>query len=216
MIPPLKKEEYDPESILPPEILAVLLSAIPSFEKDRIETLIEGATENYIKGEQDAYKLLDIAFDEDDVLDAAHAYLKTYKSQISDGYTYIQGEKVFWLRDRTINERQKIFDIIKEGIIKGKSPDVVKQDFVTHFGMQKSQAETLARTETAYVQARGAENRFKRQGVEKIKWLLGANPCSECKKYGGKVFTWDTLPFSIPRHPRCTCSLSPVMSQEEK
>jgi SPP1 gp7 family putative phage head morphogenesis protein len=214
MIPEFRPEDYDQESNIPEDLLAILLLSIPKFEKARIETLIENAAKSYLKGEQEAFDLLNMEFDPEEAKDAATTYLKTYQTQIREGYTVIQGEKVYWLRDRTLNERQKIFDIISDGIKNGRSPDTVKSNFMDYFKMQKSQAESIARTETAYVQARGAEIRFKKQGVEKVKWLLGPDPCEVCIPIGGKIFTWDTLPYQIPVHVRCTCSLSPVIEND--
>lgn len=211
MIPKFKPEDYDSENIIDEKTLAILLLYIPKFEKARMEILIKNCIKSYLKGEQEAFNFLKMVFDSEDAKDAATVFLKTYKKQIEQGYTIIQGEKVYWLRDRVLNERQKIFDIISEGIKKGLPPDQVNKNFIDYFNIQKSQAESLARTETAYVQARGAENRFKKQNVGRVKWLLGPNPCEICLPLGGKIFTWETLPYQIPVHPRCTCTLAPVM-----
>jgi SPP1 gp7 family putative phage head morphogenesis protein len=185
--------------------------AIPSFEKSRIDTLVKGASKEYLTGAQTAYKRLGKKIIADDVKDGVTEFLKIYKKQLNDGYTIIQGEKVFWLRDRTLAERQKIFNIISEGITQGKTPATVKKEFQDYFSMQKRQAERIARTETAYVQANGRDDHYKKYGVEKVKWLLGPNPCPECLDYGNKIYTWDTLPKSQPVHVLCTCDLAPVL-----
>lgn len=211
MIPEIDPQELDPNSIIPEELLAVLLEAIPNFEDQRIEIITEGATKGYLKGEMIAHARLDIPFEKGAVKDDIYSFLKTYKKQLDNGYTIIQGEKNYWLRDRTIKERQKIFDIISKGVTEGKSPPKVAKEFQEYFGMAKRDAVTLARTETAYVQAQGRDIRYKKFGVEKVKWLLGKNPCDECKSYGGNIYTWDDLPVSQPAHPRCTCDLSPVL-----
>ena len=211
MIPEFNPNDYDPDNNVTEELLAVLLVAIPAFENARMETIIEGAAKNYLKGIKIAYERLDEKFVSSEVKDDVYSFLKTYKKQINEGYTIIQGEKVYWLRDRTLTERQKIFDIISEGVIKGKSPEVVKMEFQDYFSMQGYQAERLARTETAYVQAQGRDDRYKQFGVKKVKWLLGTNPCPLCAQYGGKIYTWDDLPLQQPAHVNCTCDLSPVL-----
>ncbi|MDD3915347.1 MAG: minor capsid protein [Bacteroidales bacterium] len=211
MIPEFIPEDYDPDNNVPEELIAVLLLAIPAFENARMETIIAGASQNYLKGTKIAYERLGENFVSSDVKDDVYSFLKTYKKQINEGYTIIQGEKVYWLRDRTLTERQKIFDIISEGITKGKAPDVVKSEFQNYFSMQGYQAERLARTETAYVQAQGRDDRYKQFGVKKVKWLLGTNPCPLCAQYGGKIYTWDDLPLQQPAHVNCTCDLSPVL-----
>lgn len=211
MIPEFDPGDYEKSDDFPEELLTILLLTIPKYEKARIETIIAGASKAYLTGTKTAYERLGEDFVSSEVKDDVYIFLKEYKKQIEAGYTVIQGEKVYWLRDRTLAERQKIFDIVSEGITQGKSPATVKKEFVDYFGMQKSQAETLARTETAYVQEQGIADRYKKAGVIKVKWLLGAHPCPECQRYGGNIYTWDKLPYSIPRHPRCTCTLSPVL-----
>ena len=211
MIPDFDHEEYDPDNNTPEELLAVLIVAIPSFETARIELIVEGASKNYLKGTKIAYDRLGEKFVSSEVKDDVYNFLKIYKKQINEGYTIIQGEKVYWLRDRTLTERQKIFDIISSGVTEGKSPDKVKTEFQKYFSMQKTQAERIARTETAYVQERGIYDRYVKFGVKKVKWLLGSNPCEICTQYGGKIFDIDDLPYQIPVHPSCTCTIVPVL-----
>lgn len=211
MIPEFDPDELDPDNNIPEELLTILLISIPSFEKSRIDNLVAGAAKDYLKGTATAYKRLGEKFVAEEVKDDVYSFLKTYQKQLNEGYTVIQNEKVYWLRDRTLKERQKIFDIISDGVTQGKSPDVVKKEFQDYFGMQKRQAERIARTETAYVQANGRDDRYKKFGVERVKWLLGPNPCPECLDYGNKIYTWDTLPKNQPVHALCTCDLAPVL-----
>lgn len=211
MIPELDPEELDPDNNIPTELLAILSVSIPAFEKSRIDNLVAGASKEYIKGTKTAYERLGQKFVAEEIKDDVYDFLKTYKKQLNEGYTVIQGEKVYWLRNRTLDERQKIFDIISEGVTQGKPPATVKKEFQDYFGMQKSQAERIARTETAYVQANGRDDHYKKYGVERVKWLLGPNPCPECLDYGNKIYTWDTLPKSQPVHANCSCDLAPVL-----
>ncbi len=211
MIPELSADDYDPDNQIPEETLAILLAAIPAFERARLDLIVQGASKSYVTGTRIAYSRLGKKFVSEDVKDDVYSFLKTYKKQINEGYTVIQGEKVYWLRDRTLTERQKIFNIVKNGILEGKNPNVTKKEFQDYFKMQKSQAEAIARTETAYVQARGRDDRYKQFGVKKVKWLLGGNPCPKCAQYGGRVFTWDDLPLQQPAHVCCTCDLAPVL-----
>jgi len=208
-IPELNPSDYDPDNQIPEELTTIIVAAITAFESSRTETLVAGASKGYLTGNKTAYKLLGEKFIAEDVKDDVYAFLRVYKKQIDAGYTVIQGEKVYWLRDRTLTERQALFDIIAKGITEGKSPNVVTSELKDYFNTSKSYAEMLARTETAYVQGNATEERYKKFGVEKVKWLLGKNPCPECQGYGGNIYTWDELPKSIPAHPGCTCALSP-------
>lgn len=209
MIPEIDPQELDPDSIIPEELLAVLLEAIQTFEENRIDVMVKGATKGYLKGEMIAHTRLDTPFKSSEVKDDIYSFLKTYKAQLDEGYTIIQGEKNYWLKKRTLEERQKIFDIISNGITEGKSPPKVAKEFEKYFGMAKRDAVTLARTETAYVQATGRDIRYKKFGVKKVKWLLGKNPCDVCRALGGKIFMLADPQIRQPKHVRCTCDLSP-------
>jgi len=202
-IPELDPSDYDPDNQLPEELTTIVVAAILDYESSMNNVLVAGASKGYIIGNKIAYERLEKEFITDEIEDDVYEFVKEYKKQIDAGYTVIQGEKVYWLRDRTLAERQALFDIISKGIIQGKSPNVVTTELQKHFDTSRSYAETLARTETAYVQANGRDNRYKKQGVKKVKWLLGKRPCSRCAPLGGNVFTWDGLPYSQPVHPRC-------------
>jgi SPP1 gp7 family putative phage head morphogenesis protein len=210
-IPELDPQDYDPENLIPEEVITVLLTVIPIFENARRESIIAYASKNYIQGNKIAYTRLKKPFKTAKIEDDVYAYLKEYKKQIDEGYTIIQNNRVYWLKDRTLQERQQIFKIISNGIVEGKTPNVVRQEFQDYFSMLKSDAERISRTETAYVQCQGRDSRYKKFGVEKVKWLLGSHPCPKCQSYGGKIYTWDELPYYQPVHPACTCDLSPII-----
>jgi len=210
MIPEFNPEDYDSDSNIPKELLAALIVAIPAFEKARIKTIIAGASKNYIKGAKIAYERLGEKLVSSKVKDEAYKFLKTYQEQINEGYTVIQGEKVYWLRDRTLNERQKIFDIIHDGVTENKSKDVITQEFQEYFSMQKTRAELIASNETRYVQARARDAAYKNSGVEKLRWITASHPCSICEELDGRVFSWDDMPYQQPVHIHCLCDLEPV------
>lgn len=210
MIPEFNPNDYDPDNNVTEELLAVLIVAIPTFENARMETIIAGASKNYLNGTKIAYERLGENFVSSEVKDDVYSFLKTYKKQINEGYTIIQGEKVYWLRDRTLNERQKIFDIIKEGVTENKHQGVIIQEFKNYFSMQESQAEVIASNETRYVKARARDLTYKKSGVEKLRWITASHPCSVCEELDGRVFTWDDMPYQQPVHIHCLCDLEPV------
>lgn len=210
-IPDPDLDELNPDNTIPEKEAAAIVAALMAFEDARKKTLVQGASRAYLRGETVAHKRLLTPLVPEEIKDDVYSFLKTYKGQLDDGYTVIQGEKTFWLKNRTMREREQIFDLISKGITEGKSPAVVRKEFQDFMLMQKSQAETIARTETAYVQARGRDNRYKAHGVERVKWLCGPAPCELCSPLEGRVFTWDELPYQQPTHPRCVCDLGPVL-----
>jgi SPP1 gp7 family putative phage head morphogenesis protein len=213
MIPELDPHDYNQDNEIPEELLLIVATSIKNFEKDRQQTLIAGATKNYLKGVKIAYKRAEKKFVADEVEDDVYAFLKEYETQIKEGYTVIQGEKVYWLKDRSLAERQFIFDTISNSIRGGEGVDVTAKKLNDYFAMSKRHAKLIARTETAYVQSHGAFNRYKKFGVKKYKWLLGKNPCSKCIPYGGKIYTEEELPGLPPLHGNCTCDIAPVMDE---
>lgn len=210
MIPDLDEEDYDQDGEIPEETTLILLAAIPTFERVRIELMVQEAAKSYLKGTEKAYAKLGEKFVSDEIKKEAEKYLIEYKTGLLDGYTVIQGKKVYWLRDRTLAERQKIFDTIKKGVAEGNNTNTITKELQDYFNMQKSQAERIAINETAYVQARARDYTYQKYGVEKVLWVVGSNPCHICDELAGQVFTWNDLPYQQPVHVRCNCELEPI------
>ncbi|MEN6551537.1 MAG: minor capsid protein, partial [Methanobacterium sp.] len=202
---------YDPDDEIPEETVLIISAAIIKYEAARIDSLIAGATKSYLKGAKKAYSKVNQPFVSEEVKKEAEKYLKEYKKSVMDGYTTIQGKKVYWLRDRTLTERQKIFDILKDGITKGKSRDLIAQELKAYFEMQKSQAQLIAINETNYIKAQARDITYKKYGVERVLWTVGSNPCHICEELEGRIFTWDDLPYVPPIHVRCSCDLEAVL-----
>ena len=210
MIPDLDPDDYNSDNEIPEETLLIISAAITKFEAVRIDSLLSGASKSYLKGSKGAYSKLKEPFVSDEVKKEAEKYLNEYKNCIMDGYTVIQGKKVYWLRDRTLKERQKIFDIVKEGISENKGKEILTRKLQDYFNLQKTQSELIAGNETQYVQARARDTVYLNFGVERLRWITAAHPCSVCEEFEGRVYTWDDLPYQQPVHIRCLCDLEPV------
>jgi SPP1 gp7 family putative phage head morphogenesis protein len=209
LIPPFDEEDYDPDNEISGDQKQVIGSAIIAYEKAFIGVLIAAASKNYIKGAIGANKLMGNP-GLPDVISEARTYVKSYSEMLNAGYTMIQGEKLYWLKDRVLEDRQKIFDIITEGLKDGKTTAEIAQEYMDYFQSSKEYAQMLCQTETAYVQAMAQEEQYKINGVKTVFWVLGDKPCSECEMYGNQTYTWEELPAQIPVHPRCWCSLVPA------
>lgn len=211
MIPELDAEDYDSDEEIPEDTLLVLLTAIPAYEQARLDLIVQEASKSYLKGTKKAYTKLGEKFSSEDVKIEAEKYLTDYKTGLLDGYTIIQGKKVYWLRDRTLSERKKIFDTIKEGVTKDRSSKSITQELQDYFQMQKYQAETIAINETTYIQDRARDITYQKYDVERVIWVVGSNPCHICEEFAGQIFTWDDLPYQQPVHVHCNCDLDPVL-----
>jgi hypothetical protein len=76
----------------------------------------------------------------------------------------------------------------------------------------------IARTEAAAAYSRGSLLRYAQSGqVSGTEWLLGPEPCEICQPLGGTVAalgkSFAEGIDSPPAHPRCTCSLAPVLTE---
>lgn len=129
-------------------------------------------------------------------------------------------EFVPWLSDQTDATRQKVADIVAEhleaggtlGRIEGSQgyqPGTLSDKLSDIFAERKSHAAAVARTEMSRIRNDAAWNRYKKAGVEKVRYLGGPAPCDICLPDVGDVFAIDDAPW-IPRHVNCVCGLSPV------
>lgn len=73
----------------------------------------------------------------------------------------------------------------------------------------KSNAETIARTESANAAVGAAKSRYKESGIEYVIWTtVITEVCPWCTAKAGKIFRVEDV--VIPQHPRCRCGLIPV------
>lgn len=185
-------------------------------------TLVESGTKAYIQGDLKAQKALDLKLSFNLVNKDALKYIKEYKKDLEKGGGMIQGKWVPWLQNMAEEDRRRIGAIIEEAYKKG-TPTGVKErlkgsgypknslayQLQEYFNMRKSHAATVARTEIARIQSHGSVNRYQKQGVSKVIWLV-FNPCPICSPYARRVFEIDKVPYEVPRHPNCRCALAPV------
>lgn len=129
-------------------------------------------------------------------------------------------EFVPWLDDANRTTRERVAEIIAEhleaggtlGRIEGSQgyqPGSLAEKLSAFFDERKSHAATVARTEMSRIRNDAAWNRYKKAGVERVRYLGGPAPCDICLPDVGDVFAIDDAPW-IPRHVNCVCGLSPV------
>ena len=110
----------------------------------------------------------------------------------------------------TLNER------LIDCVVTGKKPTQLKRELQERFGVSYSQADSLARTEIAHIQAQAAEQRYKDYGIQMVEFYADPDErtCPECGKLHGKRTPVNNPQWHIPLHPRCRCCLLPVIDNE--
>ncbi|MDD3186607.1 MAG: minor capsid protein, partial [Anaerostipes sp.] len=101
--------------------------------------------------------------------------------------------------------------LLQEGLIQGKHPRVLARHLENRFGVSKSNAERLMRTELARVQTEAQKQSFEKNGFTKYQFLAIGSACGVCKAIDGKHFdVKDMMPGenAPPMHPNCRCSVS--------
>lgn len=109
--------------------------------------------------------------------------------------------------------------LLRQGVIQGKHPRELSRHLVKLFGVSRSNAGRLMRTELARVQVEAQMQSFERNGYEEYEFIaLGASACEVCRKLDGKHFkVKDRMPGenAPPMHPNCRCSTAAWIDDEE-
>jgi len=72
----------------------------------------------------------------------------------------------------------------------------------------KYRADTIARTEVITASNRGANDRYQKEGVDKIEWYAAPGSCPECNALNGNIYPINEGPRPA-LHPRCRCTILP-------
>jgi len=199
--------------------------AAEALREEYERTLTQNAATAHMAGDIQAQKALRMKLKMDLVNEEAAKFAKAYKKDLQAGGSYIEGDWVPWLKDRTEDDKRRISNIIERGYLEGKDTgstqyakggkyglypkDTIAGDLQDYFNKRRSHASMVARTEIARIQTRGSLNRYKKQQVQKVMWLT-FQPCPICAQYNRRVFKTTDLPAEVPVHPNCRCALAPV------
>lgn len=97
-------------------------------------------------------------------------------------------------------------------LVAGRNPNYLKQALMDCFNVSFGRADTLVRTEMAHIQTEAAKQRYLDAGVQYVEvWAdKDERQCEHCGKLHKQVFPiGEKLP--IPAHPKCRCTLLPVI-----
>lgn len=111
-----------------------------------------------------------------------------------------------WKNTSVIAER--IQSDMEDMMVSGRSLKDIKKQLMQDFSIGYNEAARLVDTEAAYVMNSAAKQRYKADGITKIRWLIGmedGKECEICKSRANKVWHIDTAP-PMPAHPRCRCT----------
>lgn len=115
------------------------------------------------------------------------------------------------------NLQQTLNDNLMDCVITGKSSDQLKEILQIQFNVSYNMADSVVRTELAHIQTQAAKQRYQDIGVKQVEILADEDErrCEICGKLHGKRYSiHEELP--IPAHPRCRCSIIPVIESIDK
>lgn len=209
--------------------MLVIEQAVQSYIFMMVQTLGDNAYQSYIDGQQGGAYSLRLSVDWNQVPKDALSYSEQYKqTMVRDGGTLINGQMVPWVANRSEGMRKEIADIIREGIEKGKATGVkeyagggypknsIAADLEEYFGMTKSHASMVARTEVGRIRNLSTLNRYREAGIEYVRVYDGGleDSCEECNAIDGVMWPLEYAMTNEKEHPNCVRRFGAVRKPE--
>lgn len=102
-------------------------------------------------------------------------------------------------------------EVLTQGLIQGKSVNVMSSALAAKMGQSYKNAERLVRTETAHIHAESDRAAYKEAGVEQYEFMatLEVRTCDVCGSLDGKHFKVSEAKAGVnypPIHPNCWCT----------
>lgn len=113
--------------------------------------------------------------------------------------------------------QQTLNDSLLDCVITGKKTTELKNILQERFEVSYSAADSLARTEIAHIQTQAAKDRYKNAGIQMVEvWAdKDERRCEVCGKLHEKRYPiGSTMP--VPAHPRCRCTIIPVVEENNQ
>ena len=116
--------------------------------------------------------------------------------------------------------KSELSSLLAEGLIQGRHPNVLARHLQKRFGVQKSYAERLMRTELARVQIEAQKQSYENGGFDQYMFIAthSARTCPVCAALDGKVFDIKSMVPATnapPMHPNCRCSTAAYMDRAQ-
>jgi SPP1 gp7 family putative phage head morphogenesis protein len=143
---------------------------------------------------------------------AANAKIATRLSNYTIGPLKTIGEKYSPAMENVIKEgyaKHYTVDQIADNLKKVVDPDD-KLNKTRHI------YERIAQTEMAYYTETAKLASFEYTGITKVRWLtaMDSRVCNQCIPYNMQIFLLTELKYVPPLHPRCRCTLTPIMEPD--
>lgn len=112
--------------------------------------------------------------------------------------------------------QQTLNDNLIDCLITGKKPTELKHILQEQFGAAYNRADTVVRTEMAHIQTQAAQQRYKESGITEVEVWADEDErrCEQCGKLHKKRYKV-TENAPIPAHPRCRCTIIPVVDEKD-
>ena len=101
-----------------------------------------------------------------------------------------------------IKLKSKLQEVLMECVLKGYNASKASKILQEEFGVSRSNANRLARTELAHIETVAAQDRYKEYGITKWQVLVSEDEktCPSCASMEGAIFPIDSTP-PVPFHP---------------
>lgn len=146
-----------------------------------------------------------------------------------EAYTTIDAEGALhlinsiWVADgksfsqRVWDNTEKLIEALNEGllhsVITGKQPSELKKQLQEQFNVSYNRADSLVRTELSHIQNTAAKQRYEDYGIKEVMVWADEDErrCEVCGKLHEKKYPVGAH-VPVPAHPRCRCSIIPVVN----
>lgn len=111
---------------------------------------------------------------------------------------------------------EKLVNTLNEGlvncVITGQKTSQLKKELQERFKVSYGRADTLVRTEMSHIQNTAARQRYEDYGIKEFEVWADKDErlCEVCGKLHKKRYPMGS-PSPVPVHPRCRCSILPVV-----
>lgn len=112
--------------------------------------------------------------------------------------------------------QQELNDNLIDCLLTGKSTSDLKTILQNRFGVSYSRADSIVRTEMAHIQTQAAKKRYEDAGITEVEvWAdKDERRCDVCGNLHKKRFPIHGA-MPIPAHPKCRCTIIPVVESAE-
>lgn len=114
--------------------------------------------------------------------------------------------------------KAELSKLLQEGMIQGRNPRQLASHLQKLFGVSKSDAQRLMRTELARVQVETQKQSFEQNGFAQYEFIALGSACDICRAIDGKHFDVEKMmpgENAPPMHPNCRCSVAAYEDDEE-